>query len=201
MGDIQKRILERLKRPIEIKRPKIIALGVLLGLLGAVFALVIQPIISSTSEAQEELDSTVFRIEKIVRSLNKKEDLLKLKEQLRKQNSTDRKLLSTETASMASADLQSKIKQILTDSGAELASLQVLPERTEDPFVRIGVKVRMNSSTSALRSVLYNLETAVPYLFVDYLSVRAVRGVNATGNQDEVDQLNIEFDVVGFMRP
>jgi general secretion pathway protein M len=96
------------------------------------------------------------------------------------------------------------IKKMVTDAGGELISTQVIPERKEQQFTRIAVKVRMTGSTVALRDVLYALETGNPILFIENLNLRPIRigqmrrpGAKAASVPDN---LSVDFDVVGYMR-
>jgi general secretion pathway protein M len=166
-----------------------------------VVLVILVPMVGSISETFDEWQSTMLRVQKAKGILAQKESLQDLKKEISKVHQSDGTYLPTEASAIASANLQSRIKQMLGESGAELASLQVLPDRKEDQFDRVGIKVRFNSDTRALRHVLYNIENNQPYLFLDYLSVRAIRGAAGPKSQPDAEKLNVEVDVVGYMRP
>jgi general secretion pathway protein M len=166
-----------------------------------VLLIVVLPLTISTAETYGELESTMMRIQKARTVMGQKDALKAQKDEITQVYRADGAYLPSEASAIASASLQSRIKQILMESDAELASLQVLPDRKEDQFDRVGIKVRFNSDTKALRHVLYNIETNQPYLFVDYLSVRAIRGASGSKSQVDAEQLTVEVDVLGYMRP
>ncbi|MBS1214897.1 MAG: ral secretion pathway protein [Proteobacteria bacterium] len=96
------------------------------------------------------------------------------------------------------------IKESVTAAGGELISTQVIPERKEEQFTRIAVKVRMTGSTPVLRDVLHAFETRKPVLFVENLNLRPIRIIQPAGPGRKAghvaDKLSVDFDVVGFMR-
>jgi general secretion pathway protein M len=98
--------------------------------------------------------------------------------------------------------LQTKIKEAVGNAGGELTSTQVIPERSEERFTRIAVKVRMNGSTEVLRQVLHAFESSTPYLFIENLNIRPIRMPRnpAAKNPQIPDKLSVDFDVVGYMQ-
>ena len=113
-------------------------------------------------------------------------------------------MLSRDTAALASADLQTLIKEAVNSVGGELISTQVIPERKEEQFTRVAVKLRMTGSTQMLRDVLHSFESNRPLLFVENLNIRPIRNMQPQmpGRKPAkvVDKLSIDFDVVGYMR-
>jgi len=107
-----------------------------------------------------------------------------------------------ETSALASADLQQFVKKAIVESGGRLTSTQVIPERIEDNFIHIAIKVRMSGDAVILRDVLYIIETAKPMLMIDNLMVRSVRGRRdrRTRKVMATNELSVNFDVSGYMR-
>ncbi|MFM8332389.1 MAG: type II secretion system protein GspM, partial [Candidatus Methylumidiphilus sp.] len=81
---------------------------------------------------------------------------------------------------------------------------QVIPERKEEQFTRVAVKLRMTGSTQMLRDVLHNFESGQPILFVENLNIRPIRNMQPQlpGRKPPKapDKLSVDFDVVGYMR-
>ena len=113
-------------------------------------------------------------------------------------------MIARDTAALASADLQTRIKDTVNRAGGELISTQVIPERQEERFTRVAVKLRMTGSTQVLRDVLHSIESGAPFLFVENLNIRPIRIAQPQlpgrkpGKVE--DKLSIDFDVVGYMR-
>lgn len=202
MDDFLKRIINRLQQPITVDKPKIIAISILASLFLILFLGVFAPLIDATSEARGRAEDMEFRLTRLKKIAAEKPRLMGLRQSLKESRQTDETFFPTETASLASADLQSHIKQSVTAAEGELISTQVIPEQTEDRFIRIGVKVRMNGSSPILKNVLYNFETAKPYLFIENLNIRPIRLPHLPGSKEtsSPDKLSIDFDVIGYMR-
>jgi general secretion pathway protein M len=83
-----------------------------------------------------------------------------------------------------------------------LSSTQALPVSNDDKFSRITVRVRMRGNSEVLRAVLYKIETSTPFIIINQLDIRPMRGSrNRTTRQIEPsNELNVNFQAVSFMR-
>lgn len=160
------------------------------------------PLIGLSRENGENIEDLQFRLERLQKIAAGKEALVQKLERMRTEGQNDARFLEKNTAALASAELQTKIKQAVSEAGGELTSTQVIPERNEEKFTRIAVKVRMNGSTDVLRQVLHNFEAVKPYLFIENLNIRPIRMPRnpAVKNQQSPDKLSVDFDVVGYMQ-
>ncbi|WP_296805030.1 type II secretion system protein GspM [Thiocapsa sp.] len=113
------------------------------------------------------------------------------------------------TAALAGAELQRQVQDIVTAASGRLISTQILPGPPEESPPRVRVRTQIQGSTETLLDVLYDIEQARPFLFVDQVSVRssarpqqpvsAPRGrmirrppVNPAG------ELTVRLDIFGF---
>jgi general secretion pathway protein M len=191
-----------LKRTIPVNQSRLAALGLLLAVLGVLAFGVVAPLVGLSREYGESIEDLKFRLERLQKTASGKDALLQRLERMRAEGQNDTRYLEKNTAALASAELQTRIKQAVGDAGGELTSTQVIPERTEEQFTRIAVKVRMNGSTDVLRQVLHSFETAKPYLFIENLNIRPIRMPRnpAAKNPQIPDRLSVDFDVVGYMQ-
>lgn len=84
------------------------------------------------------------------------------------------------TEALASARLQSELQQMVEAAGGQLTSRQILPADTDEQPPKIRVRVRLRAETPALRDLLYAIETARPFMFVDQLSIRSLSRSTST---------------------
>jgi general secretion pathway protein M len=77
------------------------------------------------------------------------------------------------TPALAGAELQRKVQDIVTEAGGRLISTQILPGTPEETPPRVRVRTQIQGSTETLLDVLYELEQARPFLFVEQVSVRS----------------------------
>lgn len=177
-----------------------------LALLGAVVLLfvfsVIVPIAGVSRENRESIEELEFRLQRYLKIIRSKEELLDRAEEVRAQIAEEGYFSMRETAALASADMQKMIKEIVAKAGGQLTSTQVVPVQEGEEFPRIAIKVRISGSIDVLREVLYEVESARPLLIVENLNIQPIRGVRnrLTRQLEPSDQLNVTLDMAGFMR-
>ncbi len=177
-----------------------------LGLLVFVFAVVVMalfvPLISQGLDYQEQKQELLFRLDKMQQIAANKEPVARQAERLQQQFSQRHYFSQHETLALASAELQKFIKNAIAEAGGQLNSTQVMPGRKTDGLTEIMVKVRMTGDVAVLREVLHRIETSMPIKLIRQLEIRPVRGKRnrKTRKIEPSDRLNINFQVVAFMR-
>lgn len=71
--------------------------------------------------------------------------------------------------------------------------------RSDEPFERVTVKVRMRCEMEHFVAVLHGLESGSPQLFVAELGITSRRGIAPPG-QAPVGYLDVAFDIYGYLR-
>lgn len=179
-------------------------MALLLGVCALLYLLVINPLVKISGDYADSIEDLEFKLQRFHKVAAEKGHWLERLEEIKQQSADKEQFISRDTAALASADLQTLIKKTVTDAGGELISTQVIPERKDQQFTRIAVKVRMTGSTVVLREVLYAFETGNPILFIENLNLRPIRIGQARmlgGKPAKIpDRLSVDFDVVGYMR-
>jgi general secretion pathway protein M len=114
-----------------------------------------------------------------------------------------------ETAALAGARLQSEVQDVVRDAGARPISTQILPVDADEKPPRVRIRTQLQGTTDELLEVLYRIEAARPFLFVDQMSVRSTapraRPTRRTSRRSvrrsqsrEVGQLTVRLDVFGY---
>mgnify|MGYP006275299393 CR=1 FL=1 len=202
MGGSLKKLTEKLNRPLTINLERLGAIGLLFGIFLLGFMILVYPFINLTNGYRDTLEKERFKLQKLEHVAALKEPLKQRLENIKSLSGKNEAFLPTTTAALASADLQTRIKETVAEAGGELASTQVIPEKAEDNITRVGVKVRLNGSTSVLRNILHSFESGKKALFIDNLNIRPIRmPMNPQGkNQGVDDKLSVDFDVIGYMQ-
>lgn len=113
------------------------------------------------------------------------------------------------TPALAGAELQRKIQDLVTGAQGRLISTQLLPEQKDEHPPRVRIRTQIQGSTDTLLDVLYGIEQARPFLFVDQVSVRssarpdlpaaALRGRRMRRQPiNESGELTVRLDIFGF---
>jgi general secretion pathway protein M len=176
------------------------ALGLLAVLLLAVYALIVSPLVArydGYQQATQDLEQRLVHFRSLAAERKAVQDRLAAS---RRQRGSLEVYLKNATSTLASAELQERIKQVVESRGGTLVSTQTLPDRTDAGLVQVAIKVRMKGDIAALQKVVYELESERPLLFLDNVFVRSrmVRRGRAIGTAADLD---INFDVIGYMRP
>jgi len=153
----------------------------------------------------EQLRDHIFRFERVAASLDR---LKRRVAEVEKARAGNRQTLPESSPTFAAAALQDRVKSVVTESGGKLTSTQVLPPVQEGAFTRVTIAVRMSVANPVLQRVLYDLESGVPYLFVDKLMVivrrtrraRSVRRRRAPPPPPVTPSLDVRFNLSGYLR-
>ena len=110
--------------------------------------------------------------------------------------------LANTAANLAGAEVQELVKAAIEDNGGRITTSQNTAPRDEGRFREIGVNVQFFATTPNLQKILMAIETHLPYLIVDNLTVRplnAFRGFKPGPGQEP--ELNVQLDVGGWAYP
>jgi general secretion pathway protein M len=147
--------------------------------------------------SSEEYQSALMRgrvIDQELKNLNRQLT------ELRQVQASQSGFLEGGNESLATAQLQNRIKTIVETDGGELRSTQVLPVRDDGKFRRIIVRGQMATNTIAMQRVFYDIESASPYLILDNIDIRARPSSHAQENGPTDPMLDIRFDLYGYVR-
>jgi len=81
--------------------------------------------------------------------------------------------LKNASPALAASEVQDVTKNLIEANGGKLNAMTISQPHDDGRFRQVAVNVQMSSSVTALRKMLYALESAQPYLFVSNLNVRA----------------------------
>lgn len=174
-------------------RGRALALGIGFVLLALVYLVVISPLSQLYADTDDRLQSRVALVQRLQVSARELPRLRATADQLAKQPGQGAVLLTGNGPSVAAAELQSAVKEIVENNGTHLSSSEVLAPEAADSFQKIGVHVALSGDLTLLAAVLRGIETSHPVMFVDNVEIRG--GANPG---DDAQTLAIAFDVYGF---
>lgn len=179
-----------------------VALGLLAVVILLVLFLAVIPLLSTGMEYHEQKQDLVFRLQRAKQIVARKEQVKQGVAQIKKQYQSQNYFSRSTTVALASAELQKFIKETITQAGGQLTSTQVLASKNQDDFNRVTVKVRMSGDIDVLRNLLFGIESSIPLMIVEQIDIRPVRGKRnrKTRKIEPSNQLNVNFQVTGFMR-
>ena len=90
------------------------------------------------------------------------------------------------------ANLQTTLTGLAQASGVRIRSARKLPERERAPFKLVGMGLNLTTDIANVQKILYAIETARPYLFVESLDISPLGGANPPPGQR---MLEVRLDV------
>lgn len=171
------------------------ALSLLLAALVAVYTICIDPFVSAHSGNTEAVAQLQSALQKYRQMATRLPEMAQTLEDLRMNQSGQQGYLTGANEAIAAATLQDKVKALIALEGGKLQSTQAMPQaRVAGKPQRVGVRAHMIMHLAELQAVIYRLESIMPILFIENLSIRAV-----TVGAAEEGLLDVNLDIVGYL--
>lgn len=180
-----------MKFPPAIFLQRIAALALAAGLLALGYFALVQPYV----EAHRRYGDNIAQLRRnLERERTVAQGELRLQQALQERKRLDvaqRHYLAERSVVLASAELQALVKRAVALGNGELVSMQIVnaPQK-QDTARDVTLRARMRGDVRALQRTLHALESGLPILFVNQLSIDA----------DSGGDLFVSFDVTGQMR-
>jgi len=177
---------------------RIAAMALLLTVIAVVIAAVAVPaylLHERYSAARTSAEERIDRYRKVASHRAEHQralDVLKARE-------ASRFFLRNSAPNLASAELTDMVRPMLESSGSRLTSVQPATVKEDSGFRLYTLNLGFNATPQALQKTLYTLETAIPYLFVENVSLRATvpRGYKPPPNQEPEVSVQLEVQAYG----
>ena len=113
---------------------------------------------------------------------------------------TDQIYLKSSVPALAAAEIQAFAKQTIESNGGKLATTSIVPVNDEEGYREVSVSVQFLCSIRALRQILYQLESAQPFLFVDNATFRSITKIPYVPAPGVEPQISVQLDLIGYAR-
>ena len=180
---------------------RLAAVALLVALLGAAYLYAVAPLLATYRDTDQEIARTNDLLERYERIAARRGAYQAQVDELSSRQTGIGVYLSGTTDALAAAELQDRVKDMVEARGGKLRSIQILPVKAAGAFTRVSVRVQLSASLGAFHQILYGLEAAKPFVFVDNLDVRNRRAVRRSALKDLDPTLMIRFDLSGYLRP
>lgn len=143
-----------------------------------------------------EAESKIERYQKLAASRSEQQkaiDVIKAREGARF-------FLRNTAPNLAGAELTDLVRPLIETNGSRLTSIQPATLKEEAGFRLYTINVGFNATPANLQKTLYALETAMPYLFFENLTLRATvpRGFRPQPNQEPEVAVQVEIQAYGI---
>ncbi|PVV10386.1 MAG: hypothetical protein B6D82_12515 [gamma proteobacterium symbiont of Ctena orbiculata] len=187
------------------RQSRALAGTILLLLVAALLILLIYPVWSMNKRYEGQIEDTQFQTQRY-RRIAVQDDRYQLEfNKLKLNQKSDLRYLQSKTDSLANAELQRKIKQVVSAGRGEIISTQTVQVSQDEMLRGVAIRVRMKSTLENLTKILHQLETQKPYLFIDNITLRSRnlarrRLPNKQQLTEAIRVLELDFLVVGYLK-
>lgn len=156
-------------------------------------------------EYSDEIAQLAEQLGRFQRVAAQKTDYQTLLQALQERRSDENLFLTGTDFNEAAAGMSERLGQMISvqaEESCQIVSRQPVRPRVEERFQRVTVNVRMRCGIEDLKKVLYALETGVPMIIADEVTVIKPRSRRrATDQESEVGTLlDIRFNMSGYLR-
>jgi general secretion pathway protein M len=149
-----------------------------------------------------DLSDQLGRFERVAAQRTEYETLLQA---LQERKADENLFLSGNDFNEAAAGMSERLSQMITvqaDDSCQIVSRQPVRPRVQERFEKVTVNVRMRCGVEDLKKVLHSLETGVPMIIADEVTVIKPRSRRRrSSNQNAASGvLDIRFNMSGYLR-
>jgi general secretion pathway protein M len=174
-----------------------LAIGLLVAAVLAVALVVALPVWLMHRYYNEAIADNAGKLERYARIAGARAEVAKQLEAMRAKEPR-RFFLRSGAAALSAAEAQEIIRGIVEGQGGKLISIQPPTSKEEGRYRQITSNVQIQANIFALRKILHAIETNVPYLFVDNLSVRTQVPPGHRPQPGNEPEMFVTFDVAGY---
>jgi hypothetical protein len=182
-------------------RSRALAIALLVLAVAAVLAILVVPTVLLHRHYDEAIAESTDRLTRFRRVAAQAPELQKALDVVRERNGR-RFFLKNTAPNLASAELSELVKAAIEGNGGRITTSQNVQPKEEDRMRQVGVNVQFFATTANLQKVLATLETQVPYVMVQSITVRPVnafRGFKPPPGQEP--ELIIQLEAVAWAFP
>ena len=183
---------------LDAKQQRQLAIGLLMLAVIVFLGVTAGPVWYANASRQAALDQAQERLQRYEQIATRDTELLPQYEALRQAQKSAGNQLRSDTAAVAGAELQRRVKDITAVHEAQIVSTQILPVASEEGFVRIALRVRLRGVLPSLLRSIYDIETNNVHMFLDNLSLRN-NATNLRQRQALIRPMEAEFDLIAYM--
>ncbi len=185
------------------ERQRVLAVALLVIAVVVILAAVLGPIVLLHRHYSIAIDDLSDRLERYRRVAAQAPELRRALDVLKAKDGR-RFYLKNTAPNLAGAELADIVRTAIENNGGRITTSQNPGPRDEGAFRQITVNVQFFATTPALAKILQALDTHMPYLIVDNLSVRplnAFRGFKPAQGQEPENNVQMDVSALAYPEP
>jgi general secretion pathway protein M len=153
-------------------------------------------------EYSSEISDLSEQLGRFERVAAEKEHYEALLEGLQNRKSDENLFLEGRNFNEAAAEMSERLGQMIdlqAEDTCQIVSRQPVKPRVQERFEKVTVNVRMRCGIEDFEKVLYALETTVPMVIADEVTIIKPRSRRRSSQQSSSDTLDIRFNMSGYL--
>lgn len=177
---------------------RIAAIGLLALVVFGAWAAIVAPVINSRENAKLELRQLELLRAGFSRALRDRAYLEAQVINLRERRDWQSFSFEGASAALVGAQIQTVVRELVAQSGSELRTTANLPVVSTAGYQKLGLRIELRASLQSVAQLLREMETHVPFLFIEGISLRGEERAAREGTVRDV-LLSVRLDVSAFM--
>jgi general secretion pathway protein M len=178
-------------------RSRQLAVGLLVLAVLAVLALVALPTWYLYNRYDRTLADWQDKAERFTRIAASRGEVARQLEAMRAKDSR-KYFLRSGAAALSAAEAQEYVRDMVQSAGGRLITMQALPAKEEGRYRQVSAQVQLAANIHALRKILHAVESHVPMLFIENLTVKTQVPGNFKPAPGAEPEMFVTFDMYGY---
>lgn len=178
-------------------RSRNVAVGLLLLAAFAAVALVALLAWVPYNRYERELGDRRDQLDRFSRIAATRGEVARQLEAMRKKDSR-KFFLRSGAAALSAAEAQEYVRAMVEAAGGRLVTMQALPAKEEGRYRQVSAQVQLAANIFALRKILHAVESHVPMLFIENLTVKTQVPGNFKPAPGAEPEMFVTFELHGY---
>lgn len=182
------------------RQSRVLAVAILLVAVALAIAAIAVPALLLHQHYDRAIDDFVDHLQRYRRIAAQEPRWVGARDELRARD-VRRFVLKNSAPNLAGAELQDMVRETIESNGGRIVTMQTPQPRDEEGFAQVGLNVQMFASTEKLQKILFALETQMPYLTIDSVSLRATAFRGYRPNPGVEPEVSVQMEVSALLLP
>jgi len=182
---------------LRAQRSRRIAVAILVAAVAAAIAIVALPVWMRHRYYDAALAESANRLDRFGRIASTRPVVAKQLEAMRSKD-TRRYFLRSGAPALSAAEAQEAVRSLIEQGGGRLITMQAPVSKEEGRYRLITANVQMQANIFALRKILAAIDSHVPFLFVDSVTIRSQVPATFHPQPGAEPEMFVQFDVAGY---
>lgn len=177
------------------------SISLLMILVIVIYFSLAKPLQQKNVQLESDLETASFQLTKFKHIAKQRTPLINNLKLLKKSFDTNEDFIHNQSQSLASADLQKSIKELIKKNGANLVSIQNINTQLSEDFETVGLKINLTGNTDSIKTILYELTINKPVLILDNLVIQSRTQSASTrrASSSRADPIELRLDVYAYL--